>query len=141
VAAAAALALTAASSVAFPWLAERRVEDAYEALERGDYAAAADRADEAAELNPLSIEPLQIGAVAAEQRGDLDGAERLLRDAVDLQPENGETWYELGRFEFEVRDDLGAALRHLDRSYALDSFGPSGPVLDEVRAEIVRRTP
>jgi O-Antigen ligase/Tetratricopeptide repeat len=139
--AAAALALTAAASLAFPWLAERRIEDAYAALERGDFGEAADQADAAAGLNPLSIEPLQIGAVAAEQRGDLDAAERLLRDAVELQPENGETWYELGRFEFEVRDDLGAALRDLDRSYALDSFGPSGPVLDEVRAEIVRRSP
>jgi tetratricopeptide (TPR) repeat protein len=134
-----ALAVTLLASLAFPWLAERRLDAAYEALERGDFAAAASDADDAASLNPLSIEPLQVGALAEELRGDLDEAERLLRDAVELQPENGETWYELGRFEFEARGDLENALRHLDRSYALDSFGPSGPVLDDVRAAIARR--
>ena len=137
--AAGALGLTLLASLAFPRLAERRLDAAYEALERRDPAAAASDAKEAAALNPLSVEPLHVGALAEEWRGDLDEAERLLTDAVELQPENGETWYELGRFEFEVRGDLANALRHLDRSYALDSFGPSGPVLDEVRAAIARR--
>ena len=137
--AAGALVLTLLGSLVFPWLAERRVEDAYSALERGDWPAAASAADEAAALNPLSVEPLLVAAVAEELRGDLDEAEHLLREAVALQPENPETWFRLGEFEFERRGELGAALRHLDRSYALDSFGPSGPVLDDVRAEIVER--
>jgi tetratricopeptide (TPR) repeat protein len=134
-----ALVVSLLASLAFPWLAQRSVDDAYAALERGDFAEAAEAADNAAALNPLSIEPLRAGAVAEELRGNLDRAERLLLDAVELQPENPETWYELGRFEFEARGELEQALRHLDRSYALDSFGPSGPVLDEVRAAIAAR--
>jgi len=134
-----ALAAFTVTSLATPWLGERRVDDAYAALEQGDLATAAATADRAAGLNPLSIEPLHAGALAEELRGNLAEAERLLRQAVELQPENGETWYELGRFEFESRGELRLALRHLDRSYALDSFGPAGPVLDEVRAAIAAR--
>jgi tetratricopeptide (TPR) repeat protein len=77
-----------------------------------------------------------VQALAEELRGDVDAAERLYVDAVDLQPRNPETWYELGLFEFESREDLGAALRFLDRSYALDAYGPAGAKLDEVRAAI-----
>ena len=114
--------------------------DAYEAIDQGDLRLAASDAADAAALNPLSIEPLHVEALARELNGDLDGAERLYIEAVDLQPDNPETWYELGRFQFQARGDLGAALRYLDRSYALDAYGPSGPLLDEVRAAIARQT-
>jgi O-Antigen ligase len=130
------LAVTAVASLASPWLAERRVDAAYEAIEAGDFDAAASRAEEASGLNPLAVEPLHVQAAAEELRGDVAAAEQLYADAVDLQPRNPETWYELGRFEFESRRDLGAALRFLDRSYALDAYGPAGPKLDEVRAAI-----
>jgi tetratricopeptide (TPR) repeat protein len=133
---AAAVALTAVASLASPWLAQRRVDAAYDAIARGDLNAAASEAKRAADLNPLSVQPLHVHAAAEEIRGDLPTAERLYADAVDLQPENPETWYELGRFEFEARGDLGAALRFLDRSYALDAFGPAGAELNEVRAAI-----
>jgi O-antigen ligase len=133
---AAALALTAIASLGSPWLAERRVDAAYEAIVDGDLDSAATRAEQAAALNPLAVEPLHVQAAAEELRGDISTAERLYVDAVDLQPRNPETWYELGRFEFESRGDLGAALRFLDRSYALDAYGPAGPKLDEVRAAI-----
>jgi tetratricopeptide (TPR) repeat protein len=131
------LALTAVASLASPWLADRRVEAAYEAIEGGDFDAAAARAEQAADLNPLAVEPLHVQATAEELRCDVAAAEQLYVDAVDLQPRNPETWYELGVFEFESRGDLGAALRFLDRSYALDAYGPAGPKLDEVREAIV----
>ena len=138
--AAAAIAVTVVGSLGAPWLAERRVNSAYDAIEQGDLSGAAADAADAATLNPLSIEPLQVEALAHELERDLDGAEGLYVEAVDLQPDNPETWYELGRFQFQSRGDLGAALRYLDRSYALDAFGPSGPLLDKVRAAIARRT-
>jgi tetratricopeptide (TPR) repeat protein len=136
----AAIAITVVGSLAAPWLAERRVQAAYDAIDRGDLDLAADDAADAAALNPLSIEPLHVEALARELNRQLDAAQRLYIEAVDLQPDNPETWYELGRFEFQSRGDLGAALRYLDRSYGLDAYGPSGPLLDEVRAEIARQT-
>ena len=134
-----ALAVTALASLAAPWLAARRVDSAYAAVDRGDLGAAVELAEEAASLNPLAVEPLHVRATAEELRGDLGAAERLYADAVELQPENPETWYELGLFEFSARGELDAALRYLDRSYGLDAYGPSGPVLDEVRAAIAQR--
>jgi O-antigen ligase len=138
--AAAAVVLTAVASLGSPWLADRRVNAAYEAIARGDLDGALSDAKQASALNPLAVEPLHVRAAAEEVQGDAAEAERLYADAVDLQPENPETWYELGRFEFETRGDLGAALRFLDHSYALDAFGPAGPKLDEVRAAIQQRS-
>jgi hypothetical protein len=135
-----ALAATVFASLAAPWLATRRVDAAYDALGQGDLARAVSESQRAAALNPLSIEPLHAHATAEELRGDLATAERLYADAVELQPENPETWYELGLFEFESRGNLGAALRYLDRSWGLDRQGPAGPVLNEVRAAIAKQS-
>ena len=43
--------------------------------------------------------------------------------AVELQPDNPLTWYTLGIFEFEVRENLCAAYRFLNNSYTLDPAG------------------
>lgn len=130
-----AVTLTALASLASPWLADRRIEDAYAAFARGADGEARARAEQASALNPLSVEPLHVRALAAELTGDLDGAERLLRDAVDLQPQNPETWYELGRFQFQARRDVQTAYCYLDRAYALDRRDvDTGELLDEVRA-------
>jgi tetratricopeptide (TPR) repeat protein len=137
---AASIAAAALASLAAPWLAARRVDAAYDALYRGDLAAAVDRAQEAETLNPLAVEPLYVHATAEELRGDLATAERLYADAVELQPENPETWYQLGLFEFQDRGNLEAARRYLDRSWGLDRHGPAGPVLDDVRDEIAGRS-
>jgi hypothetical protein len=133
---AAALAATALASLAAPWLAERRIDAALSALGEGNLPRAIDQAQEAASLNPLAVEPLHLHATAEELRGDLATAERLYADAVELQPQNPETWYELGLFEYEARGNLDAALDYLDRSWALDRHGPAGPVLDDVREAI-----
>ncbi|HSL63481.1 MAG TPA: tetratricopeptide repeat protein, partial [Gaiellaceae bacterium] len=70
-----------------------------------------------------------------------DEAERLFRRAIELQPENPRTWYELARFEFESRRRLDEALVYADRSYALDSWPPdTGTLLNEIRAAIERRS-
>ena len=129
------VALAAVTSLGSPWLAERRLDRAYEALIDGDTRAAASAARGAAALNPLTVEPLHVQAVAAEADGDQDEAERLYRRAASLQPENPEAWYQLGRFRFETRRDLDGAYADLNRSYNLDSFHPrTGELLDEVRA-------
>ena len=137
--AAAAVAVAAVASLATPRLAERRLDEAIEAFGARDAAGAARLARDAQTLNPLSIRPLHIEAAAQQVLGRLNEAERLYVQAVELQPENPATWYELGRFQLEVRRDPAAALRSLDRSWWLDAFGPAAPLLDEAREQLAER--
>jgi tetratricopeptide (TPR) repeat protein len=115
-------------SLAAPWLASRRVDDAYAAIERDDPQAALDSARRARTLNPLSIDPLLAEAAAEEARRD--GRSALVRyvDAVELQPLNWRTWYELGRFELGTEREE-RAIRHLRRARELDPLGPANDLL------------
>lgn len=122
------LSLAVLASLASPWLASRAVADSYVALERRDPDDAVDRARRARSLNPLAVEPIFAQAVAEEARGNDGDALDLYIRAVELQPENSRTWFELGRFEL----DAGLrewGIRHLLRSRELDRWGPSDPVL------------
>lgn len=125
-AAAGALAIATLSSLAFPWLAERKVDEAVAAIAERDARAGARAAESAHSLNPLSFDPLLKWAVAEELLGDDREAHRLYVDAVRLQPLDPETWYELGAFEMDTRHDCLAAYTYLNRSYTLDRFGPAG---------------
>ena len=134
---AAAFALLA--SLAFPWLAERRLSESLDALTAGDGRTALAAAQDARALNPLSVQPLSLEAVAYEVQKRPDAARSAYERAVRLQPENPDTWYELGRFEYEQRN-LARALLYLDRSWGLDRQSPeTGPLLDRVREELSRR--
>jgi O-antigen ligase len=125
---AALLAVAAIVSLAAPWLATRDVDDAYGAIERRQPGKAVDEARRAQRLNPLSIEPLLARAAAEEARGDLRAAWEIHVEAVDLQPQNWRSWYELGRFELDIgRRDAG--IRHLRRSRELDPLGPANDLL------------
>jgi O-Antigen ligase len=118
------IAVVALISLATPWLATRYVADAFAAIDRGDDQAALDAARRAHTLNPLSIEPLLAEAAAEEARGD--GRSALVRyvEAVELQPLNWRSWYELGLFELET-GRRERAIRHLQRSRELDPLGPA----------------
>ena len=130
-AAAAALAVAAAVSVFTPWLAERSVREVGVALDRGDLAGAADAAERARSLDPLALAPLFARARVEEKRRDYEAALATYREAVRLQPENPETWYELGLYEFD-RGDRCSAYVHLNEAYTLDPSGrqwvPGGPL-------------
>lgn len=141
IAAPAAVAVALLLSLVSPWLAERRAEAALDALVDGDPVAAADASRSAQSLNPLAVRPLHLEAIALESEGRLDAAQERYEEAVRLQPENGQTWYELGRFEYEARRDAEDALVYLDRSWGLDRQSPdTGPLLDRVRAELAAQS-
>jgi tetratricopeptide (TPR) repeat protein len=126
------------ASFASPRLADRYVRSSTRALGDGDFDRSRDRALWARFFNPLSVEPLYSLARVAELRRDPDTAERYYIKAVELQPENPETWYALGIFEFQVQENLCAAYRFLNNSYTLDSAGqwlPGGP-LDVAREAV-----
>ena len=136
--AAAAVTLASLCSLTFPWLAARRVNDSYDALGRGDLSGAVSAARDAHDLNPLSLDPYQAWALADIVAGDRAGAIREYRRAADRQPENSETWYDLGAYEFNLKR-YQAAYRDLNHAYTLDPRGPvgrKGDLLDQARAKV-----
>jgi O-antigen ligase len=126
-----AVALTVVFSLAAPWLAARKVDDAFAALRESQPSRALDDAKTAKSLNPLSIDPLLARAAAEEARGDQDAALRAYRDAVRLQPENPRPWYELGQFELSsgLRE---RGIQDLARSRELDPLGPANDLLAQL---------
>ena len=120
----------AAISLGAPWLSERRVDQAYAALGAGHARLALDRAASARSLNPLSLDPLLARSAAQTALGDVTGARASLIDGVELQPLNGDSWYELGTFELHVTQQRAAALRYLNRSLELDPGGVAKKLLE-----------
>jgi hypothetical protein len=119
-------------SLAAPWLAERKVELAYDAVANGDAAAGIEAAESARGLNPLSLDPLRVQVTARVLDGDIAGARQALVDAVELQPENPASWYELGVFELLARRP-DAAVRPLQRAAELDPHGHAPTLLADLR--------
>ena len=114
------VAATAVVSLALPWLAGRRVDDAYTASDSARFAQAVDAARSARSLNPLSPEPLYALASAYVTAGDAAAARAAYVRATEQQPENPDTWYRLGLFEYIDTHDLCAAYQALNHSYTLD---------------------
>ncbi len=123
--------LTMVASLGAPWLARREISSAYAAIERGEAVEAVEHGRQARSYNPLSVEPLFAEAAGEETRNNDGAALARYIEAVELQPLNPRTWYELGRFELaiELRD---AAIRHLGRSAQLDPLGPAPLVLERI---------
>jgi tetratricopeptide (TPR) repeat protein len=69
-----------------------------------------------------------VQAIAEEQLGDLAAANRLYLHAVDLQPLNWRSWYELGRFQFD-QQRYKDAVNSLRRAVELDRYGSGAPAL------------
>jgi len=131
-------ALACAAVLVAPPLAARAVDSSTRALERRDFAAALDDADRAEALNPFSLEPLFARARAQWLGGDQAAALASFREAVRRQPDNPDSWEQLGLYLFERRD-LCRAYRALNEQYTLDPNGrqwePGGP-LDVARARV-----
>ena len=132
----AALFAAALVSLGAPWLAERRVDDAYAALGEGQPAAGLRAANRARTLNPLALDPFFARASAQTALDDLEGARLTLIRAVELQPLHADAWYELGAFELQVAGRPADAVRYLERSRELDPFGPAPSLLAEARAAV-----
>ena len=110
-------------SFSFPRLADRAERRSTRALVAGDLDKALDEARWAHRFNPVSADPLFAQARVAERQRVPLRAERAYIRAVELQPDNPLTWYTLGIFEFDVRQNLCAAYRFLNNSYTLDPAG------------------
>ena len=108
-------------SLLVPWLADRKTDDAYAAIGRRDNTAAVDHAQAANSLDPLSADPLFALGAARVAQGRLTAAEDAYVRAVRLQPDNPETWYELGAFELDAGAQADACA-FLRQALELDRF-------------------
>ncbi|HEX6723799.1 MAG TPA: tetratricopeptide repeat protein, partial [Gaiella sp.] len=92
---------------------------------------AVDAADRARLLNPLALGPLQARALAADAAGDRVAAIAWYEKATELQPENPDTWYDLGLYQAIATHDQCAAYAAFNHSYTLDPASsrwfPGGP--------------
>jgi tetratricopeptide (TPR) repeat protein len=134
-----AVAATAVASLVMPWLASRRVDATYTAAEAGRLRAAVADAGSARSLNPLSPEPLYALAYVYQAANEVQDARFEYTRATRLQPENPETWYRLGLFEYTQGHDLCAAYQALNHSYTLDPRNThwfKGSELDVSRAAV-----
>ena len=113
-------ALAAVYSLASPWLSNERLSAAYDTELSGNLLGARDNAKAAHSFNPLAIEPLWL--MAALSAGDHVRALDLYRQARDLEPQNADTWYQLGAFELTELKRPRAAYRDLNHAYTLDHF-------------------
>ena len=121
-------ALGAVYSLAAPWLSDRQL------------ASATTIADfkRAHTYNPLSTLALSEWATLEDATGHLRKAQKLYRQEVSLEPENGSTWYDLGRFYWE-HGAWQQAYDAFDKSYRYNSQGPAGVpcgLLDQARHKV-----
>lgn len=131
---AAALALAAGASYAFPWLAARHVQTAA-GIWRSEPEAAFAELERARRLNPLSDRAdLILGAIGS-RIGDRVRMRRGFTRALDRNPHNWYAQLELGVLE-AVEGNRGAALRRLRRSRALN---PREQVTRDVEARVRAR--
>jgi tetratricopeptide (TPR) repeat protein len=130
------VALTVLASFSFPRLAERSNRNAIRAIDDGNLDAARDRALRARFFDPLAVDPIfTLAGIAQRQGRPREAIDRYVQ-AVELQPENPETWYALGFYEFEVIGNMCDAYRFLNNAYTLDSAGTEwikGGPLDQAR--------
>jgi len=131
----AAIALAGIYSLAAPWLADRKIDDAFVAIQRGDLAAAADDAERARAFNPTSVEPLFALGYIQDALGQFDRARDYYADAVRVQPQNREAWYVLGRLEYDNKRYQDAYER-FNRMYALDPHGPHVEWVQRARCKL-----
>jgi tetratricopeptide (TPR) repeat protein len=114
------LALAAAWAAFQPVRAVHASETAYDRLDAGQPAAAADIARLAAERDPLSVDPLFQLAAIEQARGRLPEAKAALERAVRLQPANAEAWRRMARLRLSALSDPKGALRAFQASLWLD---------------------
>ncbi len=126
------VAVVALVSFASPRLSDRDVRASTRALDDRDFARSRELAERARLFNPSSPEPIWALARRSQRLGFLRAAETHYADAVELQPENPETWYRLGMFQYAVRGNLCLAYEYLNRAWGLDRAGeqwvPGGPL-------------
>jgi O-Antigen ligase len=133
----AAVALLAAWFVWQPLDSEHSFNAAITAMGRGDAAAALADARDAADSNPVSVDPLWEQSAIYSAIGDQAAARRKLLQATSLQPENPQTWLQLGAFDLQ-RNRPTLAVGELETAHRLDlASAPIAQQLAQARAALL----
>jgi hypothetical protein len=115
-----ALALVAAWAVYGPQRSASAGQDALALLDGGNVGAARQKALQARDENPLSIDPLFELSAVEQKAGQNAAAREALQQAVRLQPENPRTWLRLAEFELYVLERPAVALDAIRPALFLD---------------------
>jgi hypothetical protein len=119
-----AITLLVAWVVIAPMRATQATNAAYGALERGDTRSAIADARSAAASDPLSIAPLGALAAAYNKVGEPQTARAELVKATQLQPQNPDTWLELGTYDLAQLRHPANALADFRKALALNLGSP-----------------
>ena len=122
-------------SLAAPWLAQRQLGVAADAIAQGKLPAAVAAAKRAHGYNPLSTQALADWATYVDIQGDPLEAQKLLRQEVSLEPGNSLTWLDLGDF-YSSHQAWKLAYQAYSKAWSLNRYGPAGVpcgVLDQAR--------
>jgi tetratricopeptide (TPR) repeat protein len=114
-----AVTLLAAWAIYQPLRSSNAEDSAIQALGNGNAAAALSDARTAAAAEPVAVSPLWEEATIEQANGDRAGAQADLQQAVDRQPENAQTWLQLGQFYLQSAQKA-RALAPLERAHRLD---------------------
>ncbi|MGO9904538.1 MAG: O-antigen ligase family protein [Solirubrobacteraceae bacterium] len=107
---------------------------AISAMGRGDAAAALADARSAADSDPVSVDPLWEQSAIYSALGKATAARSKLVQATSLQPENPQTWLQLGEFDLQAHQ-VRLAVGELATAHRLDLA--SGPISQQLG--LVRR--
>jgi tetratricopeptide (TPR) repeat protein len=136
-------ALAALYSLFAPWYSNRRLQDALNAVSRGDLATTIGAARDAHNFDPLALEPIRLLAATLYAARDYSAAKRYYLLETTREPQNPDTWYDLGTFYFD-RHQWRPAYDALNHSYTLNAYGPSGikgGLLDQARCKVFPTNP
>ena len=111
-------------------------DEALDLVESGRFSDAREKAKEAADLNPLAIEPLFELSAVEEASGRGRQARKALDDAVRLQPANPASWTRLSVFELRA----GKPDRALTAARAALYLDPLSPQTRRILLRAVRVT-
>ena len=118
-------ALLAAWTIWQPLRSDQAANAALSALSENNVAAAYVNVTKARNRNPLAVEPLFDQATIEDSVGRRRAAERLLQQAVRLQPANAVTWQRLGEYELNAMQRPRAAVDELRAALFLDPRSPA----------------
>jgi tetratricopeptide (TPR) repeat protein len=118
-----ALALFVIATEAVPLFAQTRIRDSQAAVDRGDAAAAVDKARDASDLQPWAASPHLQLALVEEQTGDLRAARGAILQAIDNDPSDWRLWLVRARLETKS-GAVAAAGRSLREAKRLNPRSP-----------------
>jgi hypothetical protein len=112
-----------------PEAADRETGDAIRLADAGQVDAAIAKAEDAADTNPLSSEPLITQAAIETEAGRVDEAREALEQAVLKFPGETQTWYRLAAFQLGTLDHPREATETVQGAIFLDPMSIANRVL------------